>query len=151
MKPEMRALVEESFKLLEHTKSGSGTEAGFKDFGFIVFPMAKAYEGFLKKVFLDMGLITRQQYYGEYFRIGRALNPNLPVRYRSGWVFGKLVGACGGENLPLLLWETWKRGRNKVFHFFPDREAIISLVEAEELIDKMAQAMEKAVSGCGLR
>lgn len=151
MEPQMRALVDESFKLLEHTKSDRGVEVGFKDFGFVVFPMAKAFEGFLKRVFLDMNLITGQQYYGEHFRIGRALNPNLPKRYRSGWVFEKLVSACNGDHLPLVLWETWKRGRNKVFHYFPNKEAIITLAEAEESVVKMADAMEKTVSGCGLK
>src|SRR3989344_7040920 len=70
-------------------------EALFNDYSFIVFPAAKAYEGFLKKLLFDLGFITSAQYSGEHFRIGKSLNPNLPVRYRkSDWVYMKLENYC---------------------------------------------------------
>ena len=42
------------------------------DYSFLVFGVAKAYEGFLKKFLLDLGLIPTQVYQGKHFRIGRA-------------------------------------------------------------------------------
>lgn len=145
----MRDLVEESFTLLEREERLQGE---LHDYSFVVFPMAKAYEGFLKKLLLDMKLIDKRQYYGEHFRIGRALNPSLPKRYRAGWVYGRLVESCqGNEELPLFLWEVWKRARNRIFHFFPDHHEFISLEEAREMIEKLAEGMERALEGCKAR
>jgi len=40
----------------------------FHDYSFIVFPIAKAYEGFLKKMFFDLGFITEEDYRGKRFK-----------------------------------------------------------------------------------
>lgn len=145
----MRDLVQQSFDLLERFKS-QDLMSNYHDYSFAVFPMAKAYEGFLKKVFLDMGLITRAQYEGDRFRIGKALNPFLPVRYRSGWVYGRLVAACRGEELPDKLWGVWKRARNRIFHYFPNHQEFLELEEAGQLVEEIAEAMTAAVEGCKL-
>jgi len=143
----MRELVTQSFALLE-MEEGRGEEKKFHDYSFVVFPAAKAYEGFLKKVFLDMRLITPQQYYSDHFRIGRALSPTLPVRYRSGWVFGRLIENCRGDSLPLQMWEVWKKCRNRTFHYFPQHEGLISLPEARELLSEITVMMDRTLSGC---
>ncbi|KKU56648.1 hypothetical protein A3H89_00330 [Candidatus Amesbacteria bacterium RIFCSPLOWO2_02_FULL_48_11] len=143
--PLIRDLMRGAYVLLEREKA---IVDGLHDYSFIVFPAAKAYEGFLKKLFLDLGLISRQQYYGEYFRIGKALSPSLPKRYRSGWVFGKLAGVCGGEELPLKMWQVWKRARNRIFHFFPDHREFITLAEAEELLAEITGVMDDSLAGC---
>lgn len=145
----MRDLARQTFELLNREEMKvAGGEKEEHDYAFVVFPLAKAYEGFLKKVLFDMRLIGRQQYLGEHFRIGKALNPNLPKRYRSGWVFGKMVKWCEGENLPLALWETWKRARNRIFHFFPDHLEFITLAEARELVGQLTDSMARTVEGC---
>lgn len=137
-----------SFLLLEHEEQARHT---YFDFGYIVFPLAKAYEGFLKQVFYDLGLINRQQFAGEHFRIGKALNPNLPVRYRSGWVYQEMVETCKGEELPLHLWEAWKHARNQVFHYFPGKLAdAVTLPRARDLVMELSTAMERAMVGCEL-
>ena len=45
------------------------------DYSYLVFPFAKAYEGFLKRLFLDLDMIREDEYYGDEIRIGRILNP----------------------------------------------------------------------------
>ncbi|PIQ73668.1 hypothetical protein COV58_01295, partial [Candidatus Roizmanbacteria bacterium CG11_big_fil_rev_8_21_14_0_20_36_8] len=37
-------------------------EQHFKDYSFLVFPYAKAYEGFLKQLFLDLEFISHHDY-----------------------------------------------------------------------------------------
>jgi hypothetical protein len=143
--PLVRDLMKAAYVLLEREKR---TPDGLHDYSFVVFPAAKAYEGFLKKLFWDLKLIGRFQYYGEHFRIGRALSPSLPKRYRSGWVYGKLVTVCGGEELPMRMWDTWKKARNRIFHFFPDHNQFISLAEAEELVKDITVVMDAAIEGC---
>jgi len=121
----------------------------FHDYSFIVFPAAKAYEGFLKKVFLDMGFITNEDYHGKRFRIGKALNPFLEKKFReSDSVYDKIVSHCGGKELADTLWEAWTNGRNVVFHWFPDEKKASSFEEAENKIKQIVTAMDKAFEGC---
>jgi hypothetical protein len=144
----MQELMSQSLKMTEREEARAAMGETYQDYAFVVFPAAKAYEGFLKKLFLDMGLITKQQYNSDHFRIGRALSPSLPKRYRSGWVYGRLAGVCGGEELPLEMWEVWKKGRNRTFHFFPHRLGNISLAEAKLIVEEIGLMMEKALVGC---
>lgn len=121
----------------------------FHDYSFIVFPAAKAYEGYLKKVFFDMGFITDEDYHGKRFRIGKALNPFLDKRYReSESVYDKIVSHCGGKELADTLWDAWTNGRNVVFHWFPDEKRAVSFKEAEDKIKQIVEAMDKAFEGC---
>jgi hypothetical protein len=86
----------------------------FHDYSFIVFPAAKAYEGFLKKMFLDLGFITNEDYVGKRFRIGKALNPFLEERLRDREsVYDRIVKHW--EERHTMLWEAWTNGRNLAF------------------------------------
>ena len=49
----------------------------FKDYSFLVFPFAKAYEGFLKQIFRDKKLISRLDYISDHLRLGQLMSPNL--------------------------------------------------------------------------
>jgi hypothetical protein len=146
----LRDLMKQSFDLLknEEKRLKDPNEKPYHDYAYVVFPAAKAYEGFLKKVFLDMKLLTVQQYYSDHFRIGRALSPTLPKRYRTGWVYGRLADYCGGEMLPMQMWEVWKRARNRTFHFFPQHRECINLEEAGILVRDITEIMDKVLAGC---
>ncbi len=133
-----KALVEEAYDLLKQFK---GEE--YEDYSFVVFPMAKAYEGFLKKYFLETGLIDRGTYDGDRFRIGKALNPSMPVKHRGNWwLWDDLVQKCGGEKVPNILWKAWRECRNRIFHYFPGHTEAISLSTAGQKIDQLKIAME---------
>jgi hypothetical protein len=137
----MQDLMAESLALLEEEKVHP---KNYHDYSFVVFPAAKAYEGFLKKVFLDLRLISYGQYAGEHFRIGRALSPTLPQRYRSGWVYGRLINNYG-QGLPLRMWEVWKEARNQTFHYFPDRTHLVTYEEADRLVKQIVKVMEECL------
>lgn len=123
----------------------------FHDYSFVVFPAAKAYEGFLKKVFLDMGFITNEDYHGKRFRIGKALNPYLEKRLRQKEsVYDKVANFCGGKELADELWNAWSNGRNLVFHWFPDEKRAVSFEEAKEKVKQIISAMDSAFEGCKL-
>lgn len=141
----MKDLVEESYLLLEREEK---LNENLHDYSFVVFPMAKAYEGFLKKLIFDLGFIKKRQYLGDRFRIGRSLNPSLPKRYQWDWVYDKLAKLCGGDVVPLKMWQAWKNARNKVFHFFPDHHEFVSLPRARELIEEIEGVMELALIQC---
>ncbi len=124
----------------------------FHDYSFIVFPAAKAYEGFLKNLFLDMGFIAKEDYYGRHFRIGKALNPDLEEKYKGEeWVYGKLASYCKGEALPDKLWKTWRESRNLVFHWFPDVKNTASHAEAVEKVLMVVSAIDDVFSECRVK
>jgi hypothetical protein len=77
---DLQDLVYSSIFLAERADSWGYAHS---DYSFVVFPMAKAYEGFLKKFFLDMGFISEGDYLGTHFRIGKALNPHLEDHLRG--------------------------------------------------------------------
>lgn len=142
-------LMEEALLLLEREEK---TADDFKDYAFVVFPAAKAYEGFLKKLFFDLKLINLHQYEGEHFRIGKALNPGLPGRYRDeDWIFDILADMCQDKSLPQTLWDTWKKSRNLIFHWFPKEMNFVSLDETKVLMGLIIDAMDKAFGGCKVK
>ncbi|RJR14893.1 hypothetical protein C4579_03805 [Candidatus Microgenomates bacterium] len=116
------------------------------DYSFLVFPFAKAYEGFLKKLFFDMGLIKQFEYESDHWRIGKALSPHLQKLLKKRSVYRKLVELTNSADLPELLWRTWKHGRNLVFHYFPHNLSKLSLAEAEALITEIEQAVVASVA-----
>lgn len=156
IEPDLQELLVASEFLTNVVRSwGGDLPAGskvFHDFSFVVFPAAKAYEGFLKKVFLDLGFITKEDYLGKRFRIGKALNPFLDDKYRHDEsVYDKLVKYCGGKELADSLWHAWINGRNLVFHWFPEEKRVVSFKESEEKIKMIIDAMDMAFKGCNIK
>jgi hypothetical protein len=127
-----------------------GSRQEFHDYAFVVFPAAKAYEGFLKKLFLDLGLISPEQFYGKRFRVGKALNPSLKKSLREKFgVYYKIITYCGGDSgLADTLWDTWRECRNILFHWFPNEKNAISFEEAKEKFDMILAALDKATKEC---
>jgi len=150
---DLQELLKESFLLGEIFKGMGadlpGGKSQFHDYSFVVFPAAKAYEGFLKKLFLDLKFITEDDYYGKHFRIGKALNPFLPKEIRNNsWVYGKIVKYCGGKNLADKLWEVWRLSRNLVFHWFPNEKNAITLAEAEDRTGLIIEVIDQTFKEC---
>lgn len=124
----------------------------FHDYSFVVFPAAKAFEGFLKKLFLDMGFITPEDYFGKRFRIGKSLNPSLDKTHQDeSWVYDDLTKFCQGRRLPDQLWQTWKESRNLVFHWFPNEVNTITLSQAGDRISLVISAIDEVFVACGVQ
>lgn len=139
---EERELVQISLELFAREER-LGT--AFTDYSFIVFPMSKAYEGFLKGFFYDMGLIPKDMYLSHRFRIGRALNPDLsPQKQDEQWVYQRVVELCDAE-VAHSLWFAWLECRNQLFHFFPDAPKKLSLDQAQKHLELLANTMQLAV------
>jgi len=143
----LQELLKESVLLIE--KSGNW-ERHFSDYSFCVFPAAKAYEGFLKIVFLKLGFMTERQFMGRRFRVGKALNPDLDKRYREKeGVYDRLVAYCNGSATADELWKTWKECRNILFHWFPkEGKRNVNLAQAREKIMQILSAMDLLYKEC---
>ncbi len=117
-----------------------------EDYSFLVFPMSKAYEGFLKKFLFDFNLIDKATYEGHRFRIGRALNPDVSKHQRDiYWLYDDVAKICSPETARNL-WQAWLQCRNRVFHFFPKDKGLLTYEDALERIDQVSQAMSAAVA-----
>ncbi|MBP6867081.1 hypothetical protein KBC13_02355 [Candidatus Shapirobacteria bacterium] len=113
------------------------------DFSFLVSPIAKSYEGYLKDFFLKIGIISNQEYESDHFRVGKTLNPSL--RYKRFSVYQKLSDYDDkGEELAEILWDAWKFGRNEIFHYFPNNYKNLSRNEAEDRINLLLRAIIQA-------
>lgn len=141
--PELRDFVTVSLTLYE--RECRDTQK-LTDYSFIVFPMAKAYEGFLKQYFLDLGLISESTYFSRRFRIGRALNPDVQENQRDKWwLYDDVVHQCGVATAQSM-WSTWLESRNRVFHYFPKKHQSVSLAQAGQHLATIASSMRSAVT-----
>lgn len=146
LEEDLQELLRTSFLLSEESEEWSQK---FHDYSFVVFPASKAYEGFLKKLFLDLGFITERDYFGKRFRIGKALNPSLEGRHRRrDSVYDRIVKFCGGRKLANELWDTWRTCRNRLFHWFPKERGVITHAEAVQKVQKVVNAMDAAFQEC---
>ena len=145
---EQKGLIEDGEILLD---SSHNVSRGLSDYSYLVFPFSKAYEGFLKRLFLDMKLLRPEDYYSDDIRIGKILNPHYIKEHGS--VYAKVCGGsdASGDNIVAeRLWQTWKKGRNLVFHYFPHNFRRLSFDEAKDIIDAVIASMEFALAKCSL-
>lgn len=142
---DLRELILESALLVDRV--GSWNEK-FHDYAFVVFSAAKAYEGFLKTLFLDLGFITTEEFYGKRFRIGKSLNPALEENRERDSVYDRIVNFCGGKALADEMWETWRVSRNLLFHWFPDEKNAIDFVSAQNNVEKIINTIDLAFKEC---
>lgn len=143
MSETQRLLALDGSLLLEDRKKNPNEK--LSDYSYLVFPYAKLYEGFLKRLFLDLRVITEREYQSQHFRLGKVLSPNLISRLRTKSAFGQIQHRFGQE-LAYSLWNTWKQGRNMVFHYFPHNVRRLSFDEALHTIEMIVSTMTEAVS-----
>lgn len=133
-------LIQEGNYLLSITEEKSYK---FKDFSFLVFPYAKAYEGFLKQLFLDVGFITHLDYISDHFRIGKYLSPHLIQRLGDRSIYTQIIKHAS-EELAQDMWDAWKTGRNEVFHYYPHNIKRLTFEEAKLMNEDILNTMVKA-------
>jgi len=132
---------------------------GYTDYSFTIFPFAKAYEGFLKKLFFQMGAITKNQFLSDHWRVGKALNPELEKEIsHDESVYDRIALSCGsndphdsngeGNQIADKSWKAWTNGRNRIFHYFPEQYKPITLPEARSIVSQIMEAMELGVATC---
>ena len=142
LSPDERSLARDGQFLVEDTARHKDAEP--TDFSYLVFPFAKLYEGFLKQLFKDLGIIEERQFYSNHYRIGKALSPNIMRRLGKRSAYHEIEQRFG-RALADRLWNTWKEGRNLVFHYFPHNYHALTLIQAKNLIQSIVTAMEEAV------
>ncbi|MBW7943978.1 hypothetical protein H3C70_01105 [Patescibacteria group bacterium] len=141
LSPWQKELLHISLELYEREER---MHSAFSDYSFVLFPAAKAYEGFLKQYLFDLGLISATTYADKRFRIGRALNPDVhPIRRDEWWLYDDVKRLCGAD-IAAAVWKTWLECRNQVFHYFPHNERRLTLEETAGRLSMVLSTMEQA-------
>lgn len=144
--PAERRLSRDTLALIEWLAVPSNRPEGVQDFAFIVFPLAKAYEGFLRDYFFQAGLISSHDYEGKHYRIGRSFNPDLPPRLRNEWwIYDDVERMCSPE-VARQMWQAWIDGRNHLFHYYPHEKYELTYEEAVQRVWQLIEAMEAALA-----
>jgi len=120
----------------------------FKDYSFLIFPFAKAYEGFLKQLFKDVGFMSHLDYISDHLRLGKLLSPHLIMRLGDKSLYEK-IRINGSRELAETIWKTWKLGRNEIFHYFPHNIRAVTFDEANRTVSNILETMEIAYAGLG--
>ena len=115
----------------------------FKDYSFLIFPYAKAYEGYLKKLFLDLGFISHLDYISDHLRLGKLMAPQLIEHLGDRSLYKKIKEKATKETADAI-WDTWRIGRNQVFHYFPHNTRQVTFAEAEETVNRIITTMKLA-------
>lgn len=115
----------------------------FKDYSFLVFPFAKSYEGFLKQLFKDNRFISHLDYISDHLRLGKLLSPNMIPKLGERSLYLK-IKVSSSQELADKIWQTWKIGRNEIFHYFPHNLKAISFQEAENSANQIIETMKEA-------
>lgn len=142
LSPTQQQLAQDGALLIEDRQHHPSEH--LSDYSYLVFPFAKLYEGFLKDLFRDLGIITEREYTSTFFRLGKVLSPNLVRRLRGKSAYSAITKRYN-ETLANDLWNTWKQGRNLVFHYFPHNIRRLTLEEAKQLVDMIITSMAEAV------
>lgn len=137
LSPYQKDLIREGSYLYQEVFDNN--KYNFRDYAFLVFPFAKAYEGFIKQFLLDVGLISETQYRSDHIRIGLLLCPELPD-YDKRSIYAAIAGRHGVK-LAEGMWSTWKYCRNQVFHYYPHNDKAIDLIGAKERIEMILKTI----------
>ncbi len=143
LSPHEQVLFDDGLFLLADSRNHLNEEP--TDWSYLVFPFAKLYEGFLKDLLLRLDILPERQFRSEHFRVGKVMSPNLIGILGKRSAYLHLRSKYGNE-LPALLWQAWKEGRNRVFHFFPQYPQTLTKQQAEDAIRLLVRAMETAVA-----
>jgi hypothetical protein len=148
LQPEIQALVVDCEILIDIVEEDTVSQK-ITDYSFVVFPIAKAYEGFLKRLFMDIGIIEHDEYYSDEIRIGRILNPKYQKELSNAFtIMGRR--SAQKQDMLQLLWDVWKKGRNLVFHFFPHNYRRLTREEAVGTVREVVDAMDMAIQSCDI-
>jgi len=142
-------LILEGEYLMKCLIDGKNTDK-FKDYSFLVFPFAKAYEGFLKQIFKDIKFISHLDYISDHLRLGKLMSPNLVDRLGDRSLYKKIKERYTKE-LADNIWTTWKIGRNQIFHYFPHNLKAINFSDAEKTINQIIITMEETFKQLNLQ
>lgn len=135
---EILTLREDSLRL-RYLATHYGT--GLYDYSFVVLPMAKAYEGFLKKILVKIELVTELELFqNPDISINKYFNP-----IGNNSIFNSLRDKVRDRAIPHLIYTTYQECRNQILHYDPYGNTKLATVEdASFFLRRIEDAIVKA-------
>ena len=111
------------------------------DYSCMVLPLAKAYEGVLKKILVSSGFITEADLQE---------NPNISINkyfnpVGNNAIFKALKDQARDKAIPYIIYSTYQECRNLIFHYDPYRDnRLKSIGDADFYQRRIDDAIKKA-------
>jgi len=104
------------------------SETIFSDYSFIVFPLAKVYEGVLKKILVQVNLIKE----GELLE-----NPDISINAYFNPIGNEKIknvlrDKTRDKAIPFVIYSTYQECRNQILHYDPYRDNRLKTIEDAE-------------------
>ncbi len=131
-------LKEDSYKLYNRY---SEMHSPLSDYSFIVFPLAKAYEGILKKILVKTGVLTEAEL---------LQNPNITINrfynpLEKGAIYQTLKDKTRDKVIPHVIFSVYQECRNQILHYDQYRDNRIDNIEgAYFFMQRIEDAIVKA-------
>lgn len=115
----------------------------FTDYSFVVSPMAKAYEGFLKKILVDVGAIKKTE-----LKDHPGLSVNKFFHPIDGSMIKYVSDKARERAIPAVIYTVYQECRNEIMHFdlyqHESKKVVKDINEADFFVRRIEDAIEKA-------
>ncbi len=135
-------LYEDNRSLLQrYSNHHDGTVEEYSDYSFLVLPIAKVYEGTLKKILVDIGVLKESDLTkNPSINVGKYYNP-----VGNNKIFELLKDRSRDKSVPHVIYSTYQECRNQIFHYDQYRDnRLDSYDDAKFYCKRILYAIEKA-------
>lgn len=141
---ELIDLYEDTRKLFDEFETNAKNSligANLSDYSFLVLPMAKVYEGVLKRVLVDASIIKEEELLkNPALNVGAYYNP---VGNKN--IFNHLKDKGRDKVIPYTIYSTYQECRNMIFHYDHYRDnRLTTLDDAQFYVRRIEHAIDKA-------
>lgn len=138
-------LLEDGYRMINDFNKDKGTLSfpQVSDYSFLILPTAKAYEGILKKILINKGMLKEE---------GLKNNPNVNVGsffnpLGNEAVFKILRDKARDKSIPHVIYSTYQECRNQLLHYDLYRDnRVKSIDEARFIYQRIIDAINKVYS-----
>lgn len=135
----LNEIYNDYFRIKASLNSNSAYE--LSDYSCMVLPLAKAYEGVLKKILVRSGFISEADLQEDPdISINKYFNP-----VGNNAIFNALKDRARDKAIPYVIYSTYQECRNLIFHYDPYRDNRLKTIDdAEFYYRRITDAIKKA-------
>lgn len=134
-------LYRDSCVLLEQNKKEGQIFPALSDYSIIILPIAKVYEGILKKILVEAEIIGEEEIrINPGINVGHYFNP-----VGNNKIFNHIKDHARDRVVPHIIYATYQECRNQILHYDPHKDNRIKNIEDVEFyVKRIMHAIDKA-------
>lgn len=141
---ELLELYTDSQNLRENYRSENGSQNilyPLSDYAPLVLPIAKVYEGILKKILVEAKIVSENELLqNPSLNVGKYFNPA-----GNNKIFNFIKDKSRDKVVPHVIYSTYQECRNQILHYDQYRDnRIVSMEDAEFYVKRILHAIDKA-------